>query len=122
MPSYFARFGTFNQVLPQEGPKVFGFGLDFRTEGEDTVDLSLQVQQGFISFVQGFFIDNSDNGAAIRISTIGTDQGITIPAGKQAYMPMFVTDECKFTITTTPAADLVIPFYVTNVPVMPCVF
>lgn len=122
MSAYFARFGSFNQVLPKEGPKVFGFNLDFRTLGSQDVDLSLQVQQEFISFVQGWFIDNSLNAAAVSISTTGTNQGIRIPAGKQAYMPMFITDECKLTITTTPAANLIVPFYVTNVPVMPYVW
>lgn len=122
MSAYFARYGTYNAVLPKEGPKVFGFNLDFRVEDLVDIDVSLQVQQGFISFVQGWFINNIDNAEPVKIATQGTDQGITIPAGKQAYMPMFITDECKLTITTTAAANLIVPFYLTNVPVMPCVW
>ena len=118
----FARYGTYNAVLPKEGPKVFAFNLDFAAAKQQDVDLVLAIQNNTISFVQSWYIDNSKNAVAITVETAGTGQRITIPAGKQAYMPMFIPDEARLTLTTTPAAGLVVPFFVTNVPVTPCVW
>jgi len=125
MSAFFARYGTSNMVLPPEGPKVFGFNLDFRTPGQDDteiVDLTLQIQQGFISQVSGFFIDCRLATSATTITMTGTNQQVSIPSGKQAYMPAFVLDEAVFTVVTTPGATVVIPFYPVNFPVTPLVW
>lgn len=120
MASY-ARFGTHNQVLPKEGPICVSYQLDFRTTDEQPVDLTLLSQNETLSFVQGFFCDNSQNANPITIQ-VAEYQRLIVPAGKQAYLPAFVPADALFTLTTPQAGTLVVPFIVTNVPVMPCVW
>lgn len=116
----YSRFGTHNAVLPKEGPMVFPVNLDFSLAtgaASQTVDLTLQIQQGFVSYVQGFYVDNADNTATLTITIDETGQRFKIPAGRQAYMPAFFSDTAKCVLTTTQAAGLVVPFFLTNVPV-----
>lgn len=121
----YARFGTHNAVLPKEGPMVYPVNMDFSVAtgaASQTVDLSLQIQQGFISYVQGFFVDNSANTATLTIVIDETNQTFKIPAGKQAYMPAFFSDTAKLVASTTQAAGLVVPIFLTNVPVDCCIW
>ena len=121
MSSSFARIGINNYVLPKEGPKVFRALLDFRATAEQILDLTLQVQQGFVSYIQGGFFDNRLNTQPLVITADVTGQAIAIPAGKQAYMPIFMADP-KLEFKTPSAGNLVIPIHLTNVPVYPIVF
>jgi hypothetical protein len=116
----YARFGTHNAVLPKEGPIVIPTNLDFSTVtglATQTIDLSLQIQQGFISYVQGFFVDNFDNTAMLTIVIDETNQRFKIPAGKQAYFPAMFGDSAKCTVSTTQANGLVVPMFLVNFPV-----
>lgn len=116
----YARFGTHNAVLPKEGPMVFPTNVDFSIatgKASQEVDLTLAVEQGFVSFIQGFFVDNSANAAVLTITIDQTGQIIKIPAGKQAYMPAFFSDTPKLTLSTTQAVGLVVYIGLTNVPV-----
>lgn len=120
-----ARFGTHNAVLPKEGPMVYPVNMDFSVASgnvNQTVDLSLQVQQGFISFIQGFYVDNSLNANPLVIVIDETGQKINIPANKQAYMPAFFSDTAKLVASTTLAANLIVPIFLTNVPVDTCIW
>lgn len=117
-----SRFGTFNAVLPAAGPVCYPQNLDFRTLAETEIDLQSEIVAGHIAFVSGFYIDNSQNANPITIVVDTTFQSITIPAGKQAYMPTLSATSAKFTITTEAAADLIVPFYVLNFPVWPMVW
>ena len=118
----FARFGTFNAVLPKEGPLCYPQSLDFRTVGEATVDLQSEIIAGHISYVSGFYADNSANANPLTIVVSTTGQRIIIPAGKQAYMPTLSTTSAVYTLTTNAAANLVIPFFALNFPVWPIIF
>lgn len=116
----YARFGTHNAVLPKEGPITIPVNLDFSAVtgvAVQTVDLSLQIQQGFISYVQGFFVDNFDNAAMLTITIDETNQRFKIPAGKQAYFPAMFGDSAKCTVATTLAGSLVVPMFLVNFPV-----
>lgn len=117
--SSFVRLGTHNMVLPPEGPKVYPFVLDFRTQGSNTIDMIAEIQRGFISFVQGLFIDNSLNGQQLTAVADQTNHSIIVPPNSQMFMPMFISDSARITFTTTPAGNLTVPIEVTNVPVMP---
>lgn len=117
----YQRFGTHNQVLPKQGPICVSFNVDFTTAKNQPVDLTLLSQNDTLEYVQGFFVDNSKNAAPLEIQ-VAEVQRIVVPAGKQAYLPAFVPNDGLFTLSTTPAVNLIIPFIVTNVPVMPCVW
>lgn len=118
-----ARFGTYNQALPPEGPKAYAFNVDFRQVTKYEIDLSSEKTQGFISFIQALFIDNRLNAGPVKIKATGIFQEIQIPAHSQAYMPMLITDEIKLDVTVNAAAiDLIVPIICLNVPVMPYIW
>lgn len=120
--SNFSRFGTYNQVLPSKGPKVYPFTLDFRTLAEQDLDFSVEITGGFIDYISGCFVDNRLNVNPLVIKTQSVGQAVSIPAGKQAYMPLLVTDAAQLQITTIIANNLLVPFFVMNFPVQPFVW
>lgn len=111
------RFGTNNAVLPKEGPKVFPFTLDFTVKNLQELDLTLAIEQGWVSFISGIYIDNAINAANISVTTANLGQRVTCPSLSQAYFPLFVTDNPRLTINTTAAPNLLIPVFVVNFPV-----
>jgi len=118
----YTRFGTYNAVLPKSGPKTYPLVADFRTVGSFTADLTVQVQQGFIDFISGLFIDNSANANTLSILVATTQQKIIIPAKAQAYMPILASDAPVVELTTTVNNQLLVPFQVFNFPVQPAVW
>lgn len=118
----FARLGTSNMVLPPEGPKVYAFQLDFTASGSKEIDMGPEVEKGFISFVQTLLIDNRLNGQPLTFTAEQIGFEYSIPAGKQAYMPVFVTGTAKLNFKTPQAANLVVPIVVSNTPCQPYVW
>lgn len=118
----FTRLGTYNMVLPPEGPKAYSFLLDFTAENTQVLDFISQIQAGHIAFVQSILIDNRLNANPIEIVTEQINFPYAIDAGKQAYMPLFVTDSARLTFRTPQALSLVVPVVVSNVPVTPFVW
>jgi hypothetical protein len=115
----FSRFGTSNMVLPKEGPNVFPFQVDFRAISQVEIDMQIPIDQGFISYIQGYFVDNSLNLNYLNITSSLVGQRISIPPKFMAYMPHFITDTPKLTLQTQQAGNLIVPFFITNVPVTP---
>lgn len=120
--SNFSRFGTYNAVLPAKGPKTYPFTLDFRTNPSQIIDMTTEIQGEFINFISGCFVDNTLNANPLKITTQSIGQVLSIPAGKQAYMPLLVGDAAVLTISTTAANNLLVPFFVVNFPVQPFVW
>lgn len=120
--SQFTRFGTFNAVLPKEGPKTYPFTLDFNTQGQRVIDMQIEVDAKHISYISGGFFDNRLNANPLLIAVERVGQVLAIPAGKQAYMPLLVSDTPVLTLSTTPANGLLIPVFVCNFPVTPIIF
>lgn len=123
LDAQFARFGSYNMVLPKEGPKVIPQNLDFRTVDNQLVDLSLAKEQGFVTFISSLYIDNRANTGWFKISSSGIQQEIQIAAGAQAYMPMLVSDTLQFeTSVEAVTADCIVPVFFLNFPVNPIIF
>lgn len=123
MGNNMARFGTYNQALPPEGPKAYPFNVDFRQVTQQEIDLTNEKVRGFISFVQALFVDNRLNPGPVKIKATGIFQEIQIPAHAQAYMPMLVTDEIKLEVAVDAVGtDLIVPIICLNVPVMPYIW
>jgi hypothetical protein len=120
--SQFTRFGTFNAVLPVEGPKTYPFKLDFTTLNERVIDMQIEVDAKHISYISGIVFDNRLNANALEVLVERVGQSVGIPAGKQGQLPLLCTDTPVLTIRTTPAANLIIPFFVCNFPVAPILF
>jgi hypothetical protein len=73
------------QKIPDEGPKSIAVPLDFSQATTFTLDLQNLMQRGFISMIQGVFLDNSANPATLAISFNGAGQTIKIAPNRQGY-------------------------------------
>ena len=118
----FARLGTYNMVLPQEGPKVFPFTLDFRTVNEQNLDFTLPIQQGFIGFIQALYIDNSENANPLFITTDQVNQVVPFPKLSAGYLPFFISDSAKLKFVTVIDGNLTVQVIATNTPVTPYIW
>lgn len=120
--SDFARLGTHNMVLPPEGPKMFPNTLSFQDTNEQVLNFLLPIQQGFVSFLQAAYIDNSQNANVLHIITDQIQQNVPFPALSAGYIPLFISDSAVITFRTVQANDLTVQVIMTNVPVTPYIW
>jgi hypothetical protein len=66
-----ASFQTPNLAQPSEGSKAIAMALDFSDTGLITSDLTQEVLNGKLDFIQSVYIDNADNAANFDITFIG---------------------------------------------------
>jgi hypothetical protein len=92
---------SWNNKLPPEGPRFIPLSFAFTVATEWSVDLMQLQQQGKISTLQAFYIDNSTNTAPVTITMGLGGQVITLAAGQQAYMTCLINNVPKFTVSST---------------------
>lgn len=92
---------SWNNKLPPEGPRFIPLNFDFSVATSWTVDLMQLQQQGKISTLQAFYVDNSSNTAAVTITMGLGGQIITVPTGAQGYVTCLVNNVPKFTVSST---------------------
>lgn len=113
-----AGFPTFNLYWPTQGPRVLeAFRVDFNIGGValQTFDLLIEEEAGILEGVQSVHVDNFANAAALTLETLsGPQVRYTIPLGKQAILPVYVSGPLRFRVSTTLAAGLIVPIYWTN--------
>lgn len=110
------NFPVTNIVIPGEGPRVLACALNFTDTNSIDVFTLLSVYMGQISYIQGAYVDNSDNPAQLTLVVKTTQQSITIPAYGQGYYPILFAATPDLTVSTTQAAISVkLHFY--NVPI-----
>jgi hypothetical protein len=104
-----------NIVIPGEGPRAVAVTLNFTNTPTINIQGLLAVTTGKISFIQGAYIDNGSNTAALNLTVLTTGQRVTIPAGGQGYYPILTAQTPNIIASTTQAAvEVGIIFY--NVP------
>lgn len=88
-------FGINNAVIPRGGPKTVRAILDFSNVVEILIDGQQIVSEGRIEYLQGFFVDNSDNNVTISFTMSATNQRIVVPANSQGYYAMLIPNDPK---------------------------
>lgn len=73
------------QKIPDEGPKSITVPLDFSLGTTFTLDLQNIMQRGFMSMVQGLYLDNSLGGSTLSVTFGSTNQNIKIAPNRQGY-------------------------------------
>jgi len=106
-------------TLPATGSKAIPYNLDFTVDTEIDIDLSELTQNGFVEFVSGAWIDNSASATSFTITCDKTNQRIIIAAGKQAYIPLIISNPPKFVAQS--AGGVVVPLIFYNVPQFPII-
>lgn len=108
-----------NQMIPDEGPKAIPLGpIDFSVNSTYEYDLSILTNQKKIAFIQGFYVDNSENENELVITSSVSQQVLKVPALFQGYFPFFASNPPRFTISTTVAA-ITVKLWAYNVPISP---
>lgn len=111
-----AWFPTKNIIIPKEGPKTIRADLDFSTESSISIEGLLATTTGTISYIQGMYVDNTDNDNILNIVCQVTQQEINVPANSQGYFNVLITNPPRFIASTTPAANLEVAIFFYNVP------
>lgn len=104
-----------NQFVPDEGPKAIPLRLDFSATDTYTLDMQNFEALGNISMIQCIFVDNSDNGNPLVITT-NAGQRIIVKAGTQGYFPVLVSNPVKLTFFST-AGGPIVPLFLLNMPI-----
>lgn len=115
-------FGTSNVAIPDEGPKCIRVDYDFSTEDHFDTEGLLATTTGTMSYIQGAFVDNRDNPEPLVIKCAVIQQEISIPSHSQGYVPLLIQNPPRFTISTTPLADLGVSIWYYNVPIQPMIW
>lgn len=109
-------FQIFNGLAPAGGPKGIPITLDFSTASSIKIDLLPEEVVQAIEFVQGAYVDNSSNGAALTLTFEITGQKLVVPANSQGTWPILAPESTKFTAATTPGAGVAPVLILVNVP------
>lgn len=86
----------FNTLVPDEGPVGLPLNLDFSSDTTQSLDYQNMQQRGFISEIQGLWIDTNDAGGAITITVSVSGQRIIIPAHRQGFIALLVPNPPRF--------------------------
>jgi hypothetical protein len=107
-----------NALAPADGvgPLYLPFELDFGAVSSIAFDLYEEQTNGVFDKAQCLYVDNKNNANAITFHFAGTDYEVTVPARAGGIFPIFTNGTTQCTVTTTTAAELVVPVAFVNVP------
>jgi hypothetical protein len=111
-----------NVIVPQGGPKTVPAILDFSATGQIDVDGQAVIDSHGIEYIQGVYIDNSDNAVAFTLLCNGTQHRIVCGPNSQGFFPLLSQLPPKFTATMAQAIGRKVPCQFYNVPIMTSVW
>jgi hypothetical protein len=116
-----APFQTPNLAQPSEGSKAIAVSLDFSDGGIVVLDLTQEVLNGKLDFIQSVYIDNADNAANFDITFVGAPRSQRIRAQpySQGWYPVsWPVGNARFTAQTSEGqtielifANYAMPYY-----------
>lgn len=113
---------TFNQSFSCLGGLVVPVDLDFTNANRYEADLTAQVQQGQIDFIQSVYINLRDAAFDIVLTgNVGNHQ-VVCKAGKMIYSPIMLNDSPKFIAEVSVAIAAPFQILVSNIPFFPMQF
>jgi hypothetical protein len=92
-----------NQSMPKQS-KALPATVALLAGVSQTLDLSNPIARGIIDSIQCAFIDNRLSAGGLLIASGNTNQGVFIPAGYQAYVPLLTPNPAQFTFTASGGA------------------
>lgn len=96
------QFATYNGAIPKEGPKIWTQNFNWAAVSSPAViDFTPLKMAGYVSGIQGIFIDNSGNTQPVTVQASVINLPLEIPGNYQGLFPLFVTNQTKLTISTT---------------------
>lgn len=113
------RFANFTMTLPDGGPVSVPDKHDFIANERTEVDLSQLISNGWMDFVAGVFIDNTQNTGYLIFECFGTNQRFPFPARASGYIPLFLPNPPKVFVTSSETGSVTFQWH--NTPVFPLV-
>lgn len=104
------------QKIPEEGPRSVSVPLDFSLGTTLTLDLQNLMSRGFMSMIQGLFLDNSNGGTTLTVSFGGSGQQIKIAPNRQGYRMVLCPNPVN-SITFFSTAGVLLAVQLLNFPV-----
>ena len=114
-----ARFSNFTMTLPKGGPISVPDSENFLANVASEIDLSQLIDNGWVDFISGVYIDNTQNTGYLTFVCAGTNQRFYFPAKAAGYVPLFLPNSPKVTVTSTEDATVLFQWY--NIPVFPLI-
>jgi len=113
-----AKFDINNMVLPGAGPVALPQSLDFSATTIVDLDFTESINNGWIDWLSGVYIDNSGHANVLTIECNGTNQIVKFPANSSGYIPLLITNPAKLRITSAGTGS-VIKAHFYNIPMLP---
>lgn len=110
---------VFDQQISCMGNKLFPVRIDMRSATSGTLDFTSAVQQGFIDWISGAYIDNKDGVEDIDFVCEGTQMRFTVRAGRQTFIQFLLGPTARLTWSTVGANNIIMNCYFGNVPFIP---
>jgi len=111
------KFPNFTMTIPAEGPISIPDSYEFVANEALEIDLTELTFNGWIEYISGVFIDNTENTGNLYFTCSGTKQNFWFPAGYSGYVPLFLPNPPKVVVTSSANANVTFQWY--NVPVFP---
>jgi hypothetical protein len=112
-----ARIQNFTMTLPEKGPMSVPDKISFVADIEQEIDLTQLIDNNWLDYISGVYIDNTNNAGGLNFRCNGSNQAFYFPAGYSGYVPLFLPNPPKVFITSLDTADVTFQWY--NVPVFP---
>lgn len=117
--SNYARFDVFPMVLPEMGPRSVPDKITFVANEAVELDLSQLINNGWLDYVSGVYVDNFANNGTITLICSGTNQRFVIPPNSAGYFPLLLPNPPKVILENTDNETVTFQWY--NVPVFPVI-
>jgi len=111
------RFSFNGMTLPSIGPIDVPFPALLTAGEEFEIDCSQLIDNNWLDFISGVYIDNTENDGNLIVRCNGTQQRFPFPATYAGYVPLMVTNPTKIYVTSTETANVIFHFY--NIPQFP---
>ncbi len=113
--------GVFAQTLSCNGGLVIPVAVDMNMAVSGVLDFSSMIDQGFIDYIAGVYVDNLNGGNAIDLICSGTLMRVTIPANKQVFTQLLCVNPPKISWAAGGVQGRAINMYFANIPFMPLI-
>ncbi len=120
--SLMGRFGINNVIIPKSGPACIPATLDFSNAASIEIDGEIVTSTGKIEYLQGVYIDNSDNAVPLTMICGTTGHRIVAKANTQGYYTILSPNPPRFTCNMAQQNGRKVPLFFYNVPIQAAVW
>lgn len=114
-----AKFEVFPMVLPEMGPRTVPDKISFVAGQVEELDLTQLIDNGWLDYISGVYVDNFGNAGTITLVCSGSNQRFIIAPDTAGYYPLLIPNSPKVTLLNTESETVTFQWY--NIPIFPVV-